>query len=144
MSPYLVATAKDLGELIRGFRKQRDWTQARLADQAGLLPKTVSAIEAGGGQVLLANVMRCLSALEVDVFLDSRSGTGTMPDPIPTTVRPPEATPVRVRPTAVKRRRPAGAETQASIVSAQVTTKRPRSNAESRMKSAAKALKEKW
>ena len=81
MSRYVAATTKDFGELIRGFRKQRGWTQARLAERAGLLPKTVSAIEAGGGQVLLANVMRCLSALDVDLSLDSRSGPRTVQDP---------------------------------------------------------------
>ena len=72
MSRYLVATAKDLGDIIRGFRKQRRWTQATLAERAGLLPKTISAIEAGGGQVLFANVMRCLSALDVDLSLEAR------------------------------------------------------------------------
>ena len=73
MSRYLATTAKDFGELIRGFRKERGWTQARLAERAGLLPKTVSAIETGNGQVLLANVMRCLAALDLDLSLDSRS-----------------------------------------------------------------------
>jgi HTH-type transcriptional regulator/antitoxin HipB len=83
MSRYLAATPRDLGELIRGFRKQRGWTQARLAERAGLLPKTVSAIEAGSGQVLLANVMRCLSALDVDLSLDSRTEAATAPVPAP-------------------------------------------------------------
>jgi HTH-type transcriptional regulator / antitoxin HipB len=75
---YLVPTAKEFGQLVRGFRKQRGLTQARLAQQSGLLPKTISAIEAGSGQVLLANVMRCLSALDVDLSLDARSGTRTI------------------------------------------------------------------
>jgi HTH-type transcriptional regulator/antitoxin HipB len=87
MSRYLAATPRDLGELIRGFRKQRGWTQARLAERAGLLPKTVSAIEAGSGQVLLANVMRCLSALDVDLSLDSRTEAATAPVPAPTAAK---------------------------------------------------------
>jgi transcriptional regulator with XRE-family HTH domain len=74
MIRYLAPTPKELGHLIRGYRRQRDWTQAQLAQQAGLLPKTLSAIEAGTGHVLLANVMRCLSALEVDLYLASRLG----------------------------------------------------------------------
>lgn len=88
MTRYLVATAKDFGELIRGFRKQRGWTQARLAEQAGLLPKTISAIENGSGQVLLSNVMRCLSTLEVSMSLDSRADIPTMPSPKPTLAKP--------------------------------------------------------
>jgi HTH-type transcriptional regulator/antitoxin HipB len=86
MPGYLVPTPKEFGELVRGFRKQRGWTQARLAERAGLLPKTVSAIEAGNGQVLLANVMRCLSALEVDLSLESRPGPGAVPGPRHSTV----------------------------------------------------------
>lgn len=62
MTRYFSPTPHELGALVRGFRKQRGWTQAVLAQQAGLLPKTVSAIEAGSGQVLLANVLRCLAA----------------------------------------------------------------------------------
>lgn len=73
MTRYLAPTPKELGQLIRGYRRQREWTQAQLAQQAGLLPKTLSAIEAGTGHVLLANVMRCLSALEVDLYLASRT-----------------------------------------------------------------------
>ena len=73
MTRYLAPTPKELGQLIRGYRRQRRLTQAQLAHQAGLLPKTISTIEAGTGQVLLTNVMRCLSALEVDLYLASRT-----------------------------------------------------------------------
>lgn len=96
MPRYLVPTAQDFGALIRGFRKQRGWTQARLAEHAGLLPKTVSAIELGGGQVLFANVMRCLSALELDLSLDSRTDSRMTPVVRLADDRP-KATPVKVR-----------------------------------------------
>jgi transcriptional regulator with XRE-family HTH domain len=141
---YLAATTKDFGQLIRGFRKQRAWTQARLAERAGLLPKTISAIEAGAGQVLLANVMRALSALDVDLSLDSRPENRTTPDPTPTVVRPP-ATVVPVRPKAFKPRRASGDETvTSSPPPAKQATKRARPSPASRATSAAKALKEKW
>ena len=87
MSRYLATSSRDLGELVRGFRRQRGWTQARLAEQAGLLPKTVSSIEAGSGQVLLANVMRCLSALDLDLSLNARTTIHTASDPAPTAAR---------------------------------------------------------
>ena len=81
MPTYLAPTPKEVGHLIRGYRRQREWTQAQLAKQAGLLPKTLSAIEAGTGHVLLANFMRCLSALEVDLYLASRPRVqATLPD----------------------------------------------------------------
>ncbi|MFT3800793.1 MAG: helix-turn-helix domain-containing protein [Burkholderiaceae bacterium] len=72
MTVFSTPTAKELGDLIRGLRKQRGWTQSQLAEQADLLPKTISAIESGTGRVLLINVMHCLSALDVDVRIESR------------------------------------------------------------------------
>ena len=140
MSRYFAATPKDLGELVRGFRKQRGWTQARLAERAGLFPKTISAIEAGSGQILLANVMRCLSALDLDLSLGSRTSIGTTPEPTPTVVIP-QPTRARVRATAAEPRRPPAGETAASPTAA---TKRSRSSPASRTSAAAKALKEKW
>lgn len=79
MTSYLAPTPRELGELIRGFRKNRGWTQAQLGEQAGLLPKTISALEAGTGNVLLANAMRCLSALEVDVYVAARRDAAQPP-----------------------------------------------------------------
>lgn len=79
MVSYLAPTPRELGELIRGFRKERGWTQARLGKQVGLLPKTISALESGTGNVLLANAMRCLSALEVDVYLQARRDAAESP-----------------------------------------------------------------
>lgn len=140
MSRYLAATPKELGELVRGFRKQLGWTQARLAEKAGLFPKTISAIEAGSGQVLLANVMRCLSALDLDLSLGSRTAIGTTPEPTPTAVIP-QSTSARVRATAAEPRRLPAGETAASPTAA---TKRLRSSLASRTHSAAKALREKW
>lgn len=143
MSQYLVATAKDFGELFRGFRKQRGWTQAQLAERAGLLPKTVSAIETGGGQVLLANVMRCLSALEVDLSLGSRTGNRTTPVLAPVDDHP-ESTPVRVQANPAAQRRPAATGQLIGTPSAKQARKHPRKGLASHATSAAKALKEKW
>jgi DNA-binding XRE family transcriptional regulator len=107
MISYLAPTPKELGQLIRGYRRKRAWTQAQLAQQAGLLPKTLSAIEAGTGHVLLANVMRCLSALEVDLYLASRTSVQPRSEtPQPQLVEP--STPVvkkaSARSTASRRR----------------------------------------
>ncbi len=92
MTSYLAATPRELGELIHGFRKERGWTQAQLGAQVGLLPKTISALEAGTGNVLLANAMRCLSALEVDVCLEARRGADKLPAAVST--RQPQPKPI--------------------------------------------------
>ena len=72
MDQYLVTGSKELGTLLRSMRRTRGLTQAALAARAGILPKTVSAIESGMGQVLVTTLMRCLSALELELFLAPR------------------------------------------------------------------------
>lgn len=143
MSRYLVPTAKDFGALIRGFRKQRGWTQALLAEHAGLLPKTVSAIELGGGQVLLANVMRCLSALELDLSLDSRTDSRMTPVVHLADDRP-KATPVKVRAKPVTQHRLAATGKLVSPAPATRAKKTAKDSVTSHAASATKALKEKW
>jgi HTH-type transcriptional regulator/antitoxin HipB len=143
MSRYLVATVKDFGELIRGFRKQRGWTQARLAERAGMLPKTVSAIETGSGQVLLVNVMRCLSTLEVALSLDSGTDHGTMQVPAPTDVRP-TLDSVGVHTNQVSSRRRASTGLFASTPPGKQARKTSKEGIASHTASATKALKEKW
>lgn len=69
---FLIPTSKDFGQMVRGFRKRRGWTQAQLAQATGLLPKTISALESGTGNVLLGNAMRCLAAMEVDLYAAPR------------------------------------------------------------------------
>lgn len=143
MSRYLVPTAKDFGALIRGFRKQRGWTQALLAEHAGLLPKTVSAIELGGGQVLLANVMRCLSALELDLSLDSRTDSRMTPAVHAADDRP-RATPVKVQTKPATQKRLATTGQFVSRPSTKRAKKTTKDSVTSHAASATKALKEKW
>lgn len=152
MPGYLVPTPKELGELIRGFRKQRGWTQARLAEHAGLLAKTVSAIEAGNGQVLLANVMRCLSALEVDLSLALRREPGAVSRPHASGVSPAPVTQLAGSPRASKLRRtaigepvavglPAGKSTGREAKQAGATARPDKAR---RASASIKALKENW
>ena len=121
MTRYLAPTPRELGQLIRGYRRQRAWTQAQLAERAGLLPKTLSAIEAGTGHVLLANVMRCLSALELDLYLALRTSAQPNEEPSRTQLVEP------LRPIAKKARK----------ASSQATPSRRRAATN-------KALKEPW
>lgn len=71
MSQYLVSDSTALGALLRGVRKARGLTQADLAQRAGLLPKTISALESGTGQVLVTTLLRCLSALQAQMLVAS-------------------------------------------------------------------------
>lgn len=152
MSAYLVPTPKELGELIRGFRKQLGWTQAHLAEHAGLLAKTVSAIEAGNGQVLLANVMRCLSALEVDVSLASRLEGRAVPRPQPSGVGPSSVAELERSPKSPRPRRTAAGKTAAVGLPVGKSNRREAKQASDasrpdkarRASAGIKALKENW
>ncbi len=73
MKQYLVTGSRELGELLRGLRKAQGWTQVKLAERAGVLPKTVSALEIGTGNVRVATLIRCLSALEAELLIASRA-----------------------------------------------------------------------
>lgn len=53
------------GRRVRTLRKERSWTQAALADFAGLHGNYVSQLERGERNVGLANVLKLADALEV-------------------------------------------------------------------------------
>jgi transcriptional regulator with XRE-family HTH domain len=81
---FLVLSESDLGALMLALRRARGLTQAELALQAGVLPKTVSAIENSVGHVLVGTLMRCISALEIDLIVAPRvPQTPTLPPPQP-------------------------------------------------------------
>ena len=69
---FLASSEQDIGTLLLGIRRVRGLTQAELAARAGVLPKTVSAIENSTGRVLVGTLMRCISALEIDLIVAPR------------------------------------------------------------------------
>jgi len=77
MPAFSIVTVKDLGRVVQGVRRSCKLTQAQLAERAGLLPKTLSVIENGSGQVLIANVMKCLVALDVRIELHVQGAPAT-------------------------------------------------------------------
>ena len=58
-------TVREVGAVIKGERRQRGWTQARLADAAGVTRAWVIAIESGKPTVELSLVLRALAALDL-------------------------------------------------------------------------------
>jgi HTH-type transcriptional regulator / antitoxin HipB len=60
-----VRTARDVGAVIRGERRRRGWTQAQLADAAGVTRAWVIAIEQGKRTAELGLVLHTLAALDV-------------------------------------------------------------------------------
>jgi len=60
-----VRTVREVGAVIKGERRRRGWTQARLAEAAGVTRAWVIAVESGKPTVELSLVLRTLAALDL-------------------------------------------------------------------------------
>lgn len=56
-------TPKQIGELIRHYRKEQSLTQAKLADKAGTLPRQISLIETGSETLKIETICNVIAAL---------------------------------------------------------------------------------
>jgi transcriptional regulator with XRE-family HTH domain len=72
-SPYAVDAARLLGAQIRLARRERRWSQAELAERAGITARTVSKIEHGDLSVGLGAVFEAAALLGVPLFHAERS-----------------------------------------------------------------------
>jgi ribosome-binding protein aMBF1 (putative translation factor) len=61
--------AFELGKAVREMREQRGWTQARLADAAGLTQPAVARFEAGGTVPTIPVLERLACALEAELVV---------------------------------------------------------------------------
>jgi y4mF family transcriptional regulator len=65
-----ISSPVSLGALVRRGRRERGWTQALLADQAGVGRRFIIELEAGKGTAAFGLVLRTLSALGLEVRID--------------------------------------------------------------------------
>ena len=61
--------SRRLQESVVQARKQMNWSQRRLADEANVAVETVQKIEAGRGSVTLSVVERVATALEIPIVM---------------------------------------------------------------------------
>ena len=71
-----IRTVHDLAAVVRGRRLDLGWTQAGVAERAGVSRKWVSDFETGKTSVDLATALRLLEAL--DLPLEVSTGKGQM------------------------------------------------------------------
>ena len=71
-------TPIDLGHMIRDERKSRQWTQAILAEKAGLLQKDISRIENDTAKVNLHTLLGVCAVLEIQLSA-IRGNSGNAP-----------------------------------------------------------------
>ncbi len=69
----LVRSPKQLGVVLRRFRRMCNYTQAELASRAGVRQGTISQVETGLEAVKLTTVMNLLRALDLEVVIQPRT-----------------------------------------------------------------------
>lgn len=77
---FPIKTPQQLGAVLRGFRRDRQLTQANAGARAGLAQNAVSEIEGNPGRSSVDRVFRLLAALEVEIVLRPRQNKGTSAD----------------------------------------------------------------
>lgn len=70
---YLARTPRQIGTIIQRARKKRAWTQAQLAERAGLRQETISAMENGEKPSKLPSILAVLAALDLEFRIGERS-----------------------------------------------------------------------
>lgn len=70
-------TAKQLGAIIRRERRKRGLTQAQLGQKIGLRQATISKLEAGEPATQLRTLLDALTALNLEITIDTRGKTST-------------------------------------------------------------------
>ena len=68
-------TPIDLGRIIRDERKNRQWTQAALAEKSGLLQKDISRIENDTAKVNLQTLLGVCAVLEIQLSANQVNST---------------------------------------------------------------------
>jgi HTH-type transcriptional regulator/antitoxin HipB len=59
---YAISLIQQLGPVLKGIRKKTGMTQKQVAEKVGMLPKTISALEAGSPRSTLDSLMTLLGA----------------------------------------------------------------------------------
>jgi HTH-type transcriptional regulator / antitoxin HipB len=75
MRDYGIRTPGQLGDVLRGFRKQRQMSQADAGRKVGLAQNAVSMIETDAGKAGMGRVFKVLAALDLELMVRPRKST---------------------------------------------------------------------
>lgn len=73
----LVLTNRQLAMALKARRKSLGLTQVQAASRVGLLPKTISALEARPERASVESLYKYLSSLDMEVYLHRKEDTHT-------------------------------------------------------------------
>lgn len=80
MSDYIARTPKQLGAILRGYRRERKLTQQAVGKGSGLVQSAVSLIESNPANTSLSRMYRMLAALDLELVVRPRGTTGRKTD----------------------------------------------------------------
>lgn len=69
---YLVINPDQVGQTLRGIRKELGLTQAETGQRVGLPQKEISKVETGAGRTSVERLFLLLSALELEMVIRPR------------------------------------------------------------------------
>lgn len=72
---YTIHTAQQLAQALRGQRIAKGLTQKNVGAPVGLLPKTVSKLEAAPERSSIESLFKLLSALDLELVLRPKSSS---------------------------------------------------------------------
>ncbi|HQT82490.1 MAG TPA: helix-turn-helix transcriptional regulator [Ferrovaceae bacterium] len=72
MTHYPIQLSTQLSQHLRSFRQHRKMTQRQLAQSLGLTQSRIADIEADPGKVSVENLLKILSALNVQLVLEDQ------------------------------------------------------------------------
>jgi HTH-type transcriptional regulator/antitoxin HipB len=72
MNSYPIKTPKQLGAVLRGFRKARAMTQVQAGARVGFRQRVISDLEQDPSNTTLRRVFKLLAALDLEIVLRDR------------------------------------------------------------------------
>ncbi len=80
MSDYIARTPKQLGAILRGYRRERKLTQQAVGKGSGMLQSDISQIESDPSSTSLSRLYRVIAALDLELVVRPRGATGRKTD----------------------------------------------------------------
>lgn len=73
MKAYAIKTPKQLGAVLKGYRKSHTLTQTEVGSKVGLPQKEISKLELDPSRASLSRVFKLLAALNLDISVQERA-----------------------------------------------------------------------
>ena len=72
MKEFVVRMPRQLGQILQGFRKTQNQTQASVGDRAGLPQGEISKLEHDPSNASLGRIFKLISALDLELVVRPR------------------------------------------------------------------------